>query len=136
VPGICRRYYESDAKRTASSGCGGDSGGGQPSRRHYIPAKKMIDPGATETTAIADVNKDGLPDIISGDSWYEAPLWKKHHIRDIDFTNNYVDNFSDLVVDVDGDGYPDIVQFGYFSGNIVWLRNPGKNVASPSVKGG
>ena len=95
---------------------------------------KMIDPGATETTAIADVNKDGLPDIISGDSWYEAPLWKKHHIRDINFTGNYVDNFSDLVMDVDGDGYPDIVQFGYFSGNIVWLKNPGKNVASPSVK--
>ncbi len=95
---------------------------------------RMIDPGATETTAIADVNKDGLPDIISGDSWYEAPSWKKHPIRAINFTSNYVDNFSDLVVDVDDDGYPDIVQFGYFSGNIVWLKNPGKNVASASVK--
>lgn len=95
---------------------------------------RMIDPGATETTAIADINKDGLPDIVSGDSWYEAPNWKKHPIREIDFTRNYVDNFSDLVLDVDGDGYPDIVQFGYFSRNIVWLRNPGKNVASPTVK--
>jgi hypothetical protein len=95
---------------------------------------RMIDPGATETTAIADINKDGLPDIVSGDSWYEAPLWKKHPIREINFTGNYVDNFSDLVVDVDGDGYPDIVQFGYFSGNIVWLKNPGKNVASASIK--
>jgi len=95
---------------------------------------RMIDPGVTETTAIADINKDGLPDIVSGDSWYEAPSWKKHPIREINFTQNYVDNFSDLVVDVDGDGYPDIVQFGYFSGNIVWLKNPGKNVASPSVK--
>ena len=95
---------------------------------------RMIDPGATETTAIVDINKDGRPDIVSGDSWYEAPSWKKHHIRDINFTNNYVDNFSDLPIDVDGDGYPDLVQFGYFSGNIVWLKNPGKNVASPSVK--
>src|SRR6185437_3590986 len=95
---------------------------------------RMIDPGATETTAIADINKDGLPDIVSGDSWYEAPAWKKHPIREIDFTRNYVDNFSDLVLDVDGDGYPDIVQFSYFARNIVWLRNPGKNVASPTVK--
>ncbi len=95
---------------------------------------KMIDPGATETTAVVDINKDGLLDIVSGDSWYEAPSWKKHHLRDINFTSNYVDNFSDLIVDVDGDGYPDIVQFGYFSGNIVWLRNPGKTVASPAVK--
>jgi hypothetical protein len=95
---------------------------------------RMIDPGATETTAIVDVNKDGRPDIVSGDSWYEAPNWKKHQIRDINFTNNYVDNFSDLPMDVDGDGYMDLVEFGYFSGNIVWLKNPGKNVASPSVK--
>ena len=62
------------------------------------------------------------------------PYWKKHQIRDINFTNNYVDNFSDLPMDVDGDGYMDLVEFGYFSGNIVWLKNPGKNVASPSVK--
>jgi hypothetical protein len=95
---------------------------------------RMIDPGATETTAIVDINKDGRPDIVSGDSWYEAPTWKKHHIRDINFTNNYVDNFSDLPLDVDGDGYTDLVEFGYFSGNIVWLKNPGKNVASASVK--
>ena len=95
---------------------------------------RMIDPGANETTAIADINKDGLPDIVSGDSWYEAPSWKKHPIRDIDFTRNYVDNFSDLIVDVDGDGYPDIVQFSYFARNIVWLKNPGRNVASPSIK--
>jgi hypothetical protein len=87
---------------------------------------RMIDPGATETTAIVDINKDGRPDIVSGDSWYEAPSWKKHHIRDINFTNNYVDNFSDLPLDVDGDGYMDLVEFGYFSGNIVWLKNPGK----------
>ncbi|HVV47203.1 MAG TPA: hypothetical protein VHC72_18455, partial [Bryobacteraceae bacterium] len=95
---------------------------------------RMIDPGATETTAIVDINKDGRPDIVSGDSWYEAPTWKKHHIRDINFTNNYVDNFSDLPLDVDGDGYMDLVEFGYFSGNIVWLKNPGKNVSSASVK--
>ena len=30
-------------------------------------------------------------------------------------------------LDVDGDGYVDIVQCGYFSKNIVWLKNPGKS---------
>ena len=90
-------------------------------------ADHMIDPGASETVAVADVNKDGHLDIISGDNWYEAPAWKKHHIRDINFSSNYVDNFSDLPVDVDGDGFVDIVQFGYFSRNIVWLKNPGKS---------
>ena len=37
----------------------------------------MIDPGANETTAIVDINKDGRPDIVSGDSWYEAPVLEK-----------------------------------------------------------
>jgi len=86
----------------------------------------MIDAGYSETAAVADINNDGRPDIVSGEYWYEAPSWTKHRIRDIDYTSGYIDNFSDLPVDVDGDGNTDIVQFGYFSGNIVWLKNPGK----------
>ena len=33
----------------------------------------MIDNGASETAAVADVNKDGKLDIISGENWYESP---------------------------------------------------------------
>jgi hypothetical protein len=87
---------------------------------------QMIDPGYSETAAVADINKDGHPDIVSGEFWYEGPSWRKHRMREIDYANGYIDNFSDLIVDVDGDGYPDVVQFGYFSQNIVWLKNPGK----------
>jgi hypothetical protein len=88
---------------------------------------QMIDPGYSETAAVADINQDGRLDILSGEYWYEAPSWRKHPIREINYTNGYIDNFSDLVTDVDGDGYPDIIQFGYFSQNIVWLKNPGKS---------
>ena len=89
---------------------------------------QMIDSGPSETAAVADVNKDGHLDIISGEYWYEGPSFeKKHKFRDINFTGNYYDNFSDLPIDVNGDGYPDLVGVSWFAKKISWWRNPGKS---------
>ena len=46
---------------------------------------RMIDPGASETAAVADINRDGRLDIISGEYWYEAPAWRAHRFREIEF---------------------------------------------------
>src|ERR1051326_1994522 len=82
-------------------------------------ARLMIDPGASEPAAVADINGDGKPDIVSGENWYEAPRWIKHRFREIEFTNNYIDDFSDLPLDVNGDGRIDIVSCSWF-GKRVW----------------
>lgn len=87
--------------------------------------KTMIDPGAAETCAIADINGDGKPDIVSGEFWYEGRSWTPHRFREIAFVNEYVDDFSALPLDVDGDGRVDIVSAGWFSKTLAWHRNPG-----------
>ena len=91
-----------------------------------------IDGGASETAAVADVNRDGRLDIVSGEYWYEAPAldvakkWIPHRFRELGFSNQYIDNFSDLIVDVDGDDYPDVASVSWFAKRVAWWRNPGK----------
>jgi hypothetical protein len=59
-----------------------------------------------------------------GENWYEAPQWTRHHFRDLPFTNNYIDDFSDLPLDVNGDGRVDIISVSWFSKRIAWYENP------------
>jgi hypothetical protein len=113
----------------------------QPARPPDIPFRThTIDVGASETAAVADINRDGLLDIVSGEFWYEARRtrepgnpgtrepreWTKHRFRELGFSNQYIDNFSDLPVDVDGDQYPDIVSVSWFAKKVAWWRHPGK----------
>jgi hypothetical protein len=101
------------------------------SRPPDIPfTPRAIDPGASETAAVADINHDGRPDIVSGEYWYEAPAWTPHRFRDLDFTSSYIDAFSDLPLDVNGDGYPDIITVSWFAKKISWWKNPGRTRAA------
>ncbi len=80
-----------------------------------------------EAAGAADFNSDGLLDVFSGDSWYEAPHWKRHKVREVlPGTNpHYYEDFADLPLDVNRDGHVDIVTCAYFSRRIAWIEHPG-----------
>lgn len=87
--------------------------------------KHIIDPGASETCAVVDVDGDGLLDIVAGTYWYKAPNWTKYRMREIPFESNYFDNFADFAIDVNLDGRPDIISGCWFRKQIAWYENPG-----------
>ncbi len=91
-------------------------------RKHTINDRSPF-----EGAGAADFNDDGLIDVFSGDSWYEAPTWKRHKVRTVLPGRNpkYHDDFADLPIDVNGDGYIDIVTCAYFSGRVAWVEHPG-----------
>lgn len=86
--------------------------------------KIHIDNVAFEAASAADINQDGRLDIVCGENWYEAPNWTRHHMCEVQPEGEYYDDFSDIPMDVNGDGYPDIVTGGWFGETLYWRENP------------
>jgi hypothetical protein len=88
----------------------------------------------SEGVAVADVNKDGKPDIIVGDIWYEAPHWKPHVIRKDPRDNkldprpwdpaNYSECFGCFSGDFNRDGWPDVLVIPFPGKPCYWYENP------------
>ncbi|UCD29520.1 MAG: DUF1080 domain-containing protein, partial [Planctomycetota bacterium] len=86
--------------------------------------KYVIDPQfKAESCAVGDINRDGRADIIAGENWYEAPGWRPHKFRSMVFMKGYADTRCDYAVDINGDGWVDIVTVRRRS-DMEWLENP------------
>lgn len=80
-----------------------------------------------EACSVMDVNRDGKLDIVSGGFWYEAPTWKKHFVREVEKLGvppNW-DGYSHLELDVNNDGWTDLINVNWRSRSIYWIEHPG-----------
>ncbi len=86
----------------------------------------VIDENAIfSAAAVSDINKDGVMDIISGGWWYEGPEWRRHFVREVEVINGRPDGYSHLEMDVNRDGWQDIIHVNFRSASIYWLEHPG-----------
>jgi hypothetical protein len=105
-----------------------------PKRLAKVSWKKTVvdDAFRSEGVCVVDVNKDGRPDIIIGDCWYEAPKdrggsWTRHVLRaDRKFDPHvYGDSFACFADDFNGDGFPDVIVIPFPGNACYWYENPG-----------
>lgn len=94
-------------------------------RKHDINPKSIF-----EAAGAFDVDGDGDIDIVSGSTWYEAPSWTPHKVRDVEQVGTYMNCFSTMPMDVDGDGDTDFISVSYFGKNVGWVENPGSKDAA------
>ncbi len=81
--------------------------------------------------AVADVNKDGKTDVMTGNLWFEAPYWKQHEIfvsKKYTITD-YSNTFLNYPLDVNRDGWMDLICIGPRNYPAYWYENP-KNRSS------
>jgi dienelactone hydrolase len=90
-------------------------------RRHVLNAESEF-----SACAVIDVDHDGRPEIVSGQYCYEPPDWQRHTIREVQLIRGRYDDYSNLPLDVNGDGWMDLVSCNYRSSSLYWVRNPGE----------
>jgi hypothetical protein len=86
---------------------------------------RLLAVDANEGCDIADVNRDGRPDVIAGRNWYAAPDFAPRPLRVIEDWNGYVQSNGDHARDVDGDGWVDVIAGSFVPTELHWYQNPG-----------
>lgn len=63
-----------------------------------------------ESAGAFDVTGNGVPDIVSGEWWYEGPEFRlSHRIGEIMVVGEYFDDFSTIPMDINGNGEAELI---------------------------
>lgn len=89
--------------------------------------RQLSDVFFSEGADCGDFNNDGHMDIVSGPYWYAGPDFKQAHAfyepKPFD-PHGYSDNFFVWTEDFNGDGWTDILVYGFPGKDASWFENP------------
>ncbi|MCH2180481.1 MAG: VCBS repeat-containing protein [Mariniblastus sp.] len=102
-------------------GCLASPVSGQPAKWEI----RQLTVDANEGIDLADFNGDGKMDVVAGRNWYAAPQFTPRPVRQIADWNGYVESNGDYAMDVDRDGWIDVVAGSFVPSEVYWYRNPG-----------
>ena len=89
--------------------------------------RQLSDQFFSEGSTVGDFNRDGHMDVASGPFWYEGPTWETKHQfypQDAFDPHGYSNNFFGFTEDFNGDGWDDILIYGFPGKDASWYENP------------
>lgn len=86
----------------------------------------------SESCGVADFNRDGKPDVVAGPFLYLSPDWLPKRIRELEGSvdelgRGYYWDFMNAALDIDGDGWLDVVSCSWHGKRMEWYRNLGES---------